>query len=422
MRKLLFLSALAAVLAGLAFMWRFEGTSGGPVFKTAPVQKGDILATVSATGTLEPEDIVDVGAQVTGMIVSFGPDVNNSSRVIDYRSEVQQGALLATIDKTLFQSKLEQAQANLKKAEADVAYAKTKVRQAERERRRAQNLSRTEGAISAQELDQILSNFELAQASQVQAEAAVAQAQASLKEAETNLNYTEIRSPVKGVIIDRRVNIGQTVVSGLNAPSLFLIAKDLSRMEIWALVNEADFGSIKEGQMVRFKIATYPGQSFEGHVKQVRYNAKQTSTVVTYPVVISFDNRKYKLAPYLTANLTFEVSEHKNVLKVPNSVLRWRPDRELVKPEGRATYDKFMGQRATETEESAQALLWKREGNLLVPVEVTTGLTDGTQTEIITDQLHDGDEVVCGLVRPTVESSSSGTGSPTIPQLQKKRL
>jgi HlyD family secretion protein len=420
MRKLLFLSALIAVIAGLAFMWRFDSGSGVPDFKTAKVSKGKILATVSATGTLEPVDIVDVGAQVTGLIKTFGPDKHSPSGVIDYRSEVVEGALLATIDKTLFETKKEQAEANLQKAQADVTYAKRKVEQAQRELRRAIRVAQTPGAIADQEVDQRRSDVDLALAGQAQAEASVSQARASLKEAIKNLEYTDIRSPVKGVIIDRRVNIGQTVVSGLNAPSLFLIAKDLSKMEIWALVNEVDYGSIKEGQKVTFKIATYPGRTFKGEVKQVRFNVKYTSTVVTYPVVISFDNSEYKLAPYLTANLTFEVDEHKDVLKVSNSVLRWRPDRELVRPDKREDYDKFVKDRAADTEESTQALLWKRDGNFLVPVKVTTALTNGTDTEIITKELKDGDEVVSGVVRPEVESSS--TGSPTIPKLKKKRL
>src|SRR5207249_3200763 len=161
-------------------------------------------------------------------------------------------------------------------------------------------------------------------------EASVAQARAALQQAEINLGYTTIRSPVKGVIVDRRVNVGQTVVASLNAPSLFLIAKDLTRMQIWASVNEADIGQIHAGQAVRFSVDAFPHQTFRGDVAQIRLNANMTQNVVTYTVVVNTDNTNGKLLPYMTANLNFELSQRNDVLLVSNSALRWRPQIQQV--------------------------------------------------------------------------------------------
>jgi HlyD family secretion protein len=419
MRKYVFLSALLALGAGGAYMWRFGPRPAGPDFKTVKLHRGDVLATVSATGTLEPEEVVDVGAQVTGQILAFGRDPDNTARSVNYGSRVEKDMLLATIDDAPFKARLDQAKASLKRSQADLLASQAKARQADRDWRRAQEMWARQ-AIGRQEYDQTLSTQEQAQAAQAQAQAALAQAQASLEEAEKNLGYTKIYSPVKGVVIDRRVNIGQTLIANLNPPSLFLIAKDLSRMEVWASVNEVDFGHIKEGQKVCFSVAAYPGKTFRGVVSQIRLNASVNSTVVTYPIVVAFDNTGYNLAPYLTANLQFEVDQHKGVLKLPNSVLRWRPRREQIREDCRAAFDAFLSERSSEAEESPRAILWKREGAFLVPIEVRTGLTDGAETEVITDQLDEGDEVVSGENYEAGEAAS--TGSPTIPQLKTKKL
>jgi HlyD family secretion protein len=398
-RKVVVVVAVLAVGVGAAYAWHLRPDSALTDYKKVKISVGDILVTVSATGTLEPEEVVDVGAQVAGQIVAFGRDLDNSSQPINCGSRTEKDTLLATIDDALFQTRLEQAQAALKRAQADVLASQAKLSQADRDWRRAQRMRAAPGAISEQEFDQYCSNYESAQAGPAQTQAAVAQARASLHEAEKNLGYTRIVSPVKGVIIDRRVNVGQTVVASLNAPSLFLIAKDLSRMEIWASVNEVDFGYIKEHQKVRFTVPAYASKTFDGEVSQIRYNATMTSTVVTYTVVVSFDNSAFKLAPYLTANLRFEVDKHEKALKVPNSVLRWRPRREQIREDYRTDFDEFMTQLAAETDASPKVLLWKLVGVFLVPIHVTTGLTDGTHTEIITDQLCEGDEVISGQNR-----------------------
>ena len=300
------------------------------------MQRGDLQATISATGTVEPEEVVDVGAQVAGRIVTFGKDKNGEE--VDYGSVVEAGMVLARIDDALYaadaasaKAQLAQAKAAVQKAQADLGQMQAKLLQTENDWARAQKLGPSD-ALSQTDFDAARAAYEVAKANLavgkaaiVQAQGTVAQAEATLKRALQNLSYCTIVSPVKGVIIDRRVNIGQTVVASLNAPSLFLLAKDLKRIQVWVSVNEADIGRIKPGQPVTFTVDAYPGEVFSGEVGKVRLNATMTQNVVTYTVEIITDNSSGKLLPYLTANVTFIVGERKNVLLVPNAALRWTP-------------------------------------------------------------------------------------------------
>ncbi len=233
-------------------------------------------------------------------------------------------------------------------------------------------------------------------------------AKANLEEAEANLGYTTIRSPVKGVILDRRVNIGQTVVASLNAPSLFLIAKDLSRMEIWASVNETDIGSIHPGQRVRFTVGTFPGEKFEGKVSQIRLNASMVQNVVTYTVVVSVDNTSGRLMPYLTARLEFEVEGRKGVLLVPKAALRWQPRVQNLPPEAREAYARSLQARARASEgetaharpgEPREGVVWEQHGEFVRAVPVKVGLSDGLNVQVEGRGLDDGTKVVVGVER-----------------------
>ena len=199
-------------------------------------------------------------------------------------------------------------------------------------------IARGTAVIAAQEFDEAVANYESAKATLAVDQGALAVARADLEEATVNLGYTTIRSPVKGIVLDRRINIGQIVVASLNAPSLFLIAKDLSRLEIWSSVNETDIGSIHEGQTVHFTVSSLPHDTFEGKVSQIRLNASMTQNVVTYTVVIAVDNSSGRLLPYLTARLQFEVETRKGVLLVPNAALRWQPLVQDIVPEAREDY------------------------------------------------------------------------------------
>jgi HlyD family secretion protein len=439
-KKIVFL-VLALGLGGALVAWYLSSADRErALFRTAQVKRGDLLAAISATGTVEPEELVDVGAQVAGQINSFGKDKNG--KIIDYGSVVEAGTVLAQIDDSLYaadvaqaDAQLQEARAGVKRAEADLAQLKAKLYQATRDWKRAQSLGPSE-ALAEVSYDAYQSAYESAQANVALGEAAidqakstVAQAQASLQRAQRNLGYCTITSPVKGVIIDRRVNIGQTVVSSLNAPSLFLIAKDLTRMQVWVSVNEADIGSIRPGQAVNFTVDAYPGQVFRGEVGKIRLNATMTQNVVTYTVEVITDNTNGRLFPYLTANVEFELGRRSKVLLAPNAALRWAPRPEQVSPKFRkkaesafATSGNGEGERASADaaasagEKGRQGLVWTQDGSFLRPIEVRAGLSDGTMTEVQGDELKEGVTIVVGEQPQAV--SDNGT-NPFTPQVMK---
>ena len=304
--------------------------------------------------------------------------------------------------------------------------AQAKLGQARQDWDRAQKLGPSE-ALAPSAYDQYKAAFEIAQANLAVARAAVAQAQAALNRAQRNLGYCTIKSPVKGVIIDRRVNIGQTVVASLNAPSLFLIAKDLKRIQVWVSVNEADIGNIHPGQPVTFTVDAFPGQMFHGQVGKVRLNASMTQNVVTYTVEVNTDNADGKLLPYLTANVQFITGRRENVLTVPNAALRWVPRADQIAPEFARTTD---GERAPESGFHRQhrrippkrnETLWVAQGNFVRPVKVKTGLTDGTLTEVEGADLSEGMNVVVGEQSSQTTADAGGGASPFTPQFGRAR-
>jgi HlyD family secretion protein len=253
--------------------------------------------------------------------------------------------------------------------------------------------------------------------------AAVDQAKANLEQAQTNLAYTTIKSPVKGIIVDRRVNVGQTVVASLNAPSLFLIAKDLKRLQLWASVNEADIGQIHPDQTARFTVDAYPRKTFHGVVSQIRLNATMTQNVVTYTVVVNTDNSNGQLLPYLTANVQFEVAHRDNALMVPTAALRWRPQPSQVVADARDAFIQSTrrreaakeGQRPKKRDGAKRELpsVWLDDDGFVRPVEVQTGLSDGTRMEIVSGDLKEGMRVVVGEQRH--DEGSTATKNPFLP-------
>lgn len=443
-RKLILFLVVAAVLAAGMTSWQwFRSGASEPLFRTDHPSRGSLVATIVATGTIEPEEVIDVGAQVAGQIIAFGRDPANAKRTIDYGSPVEQGTVLARIDDSLYSPEVDIARADLGVCLADVRHAESELSQmrsqlykAQRDWDRAKRLE-SQHSISATEVDAVQSAWETAKAAVPAAEAdlekakrAVEKARGTLVKAEKNLGYCTIKSPVKGIIIDRRVNVGQTVVSSLNAPSLFLIAKDLRRLQIWVSVNEADIGNIYSGQDVTFTVDSYPADVFHGTVGQIRLNATMTQNVVTYTVVVNVDNgdtKAYpsaavaakethgtqdstavgKLLPYLTANVLFKVDERKDALLVPNAALHYRPTLALVAPEYRSQYEQ--GMRSASVEESGaeratkgrltRATVWVPDGDCVRPVKVRVGLTDGLMTEVaevVKDKLTSETDVVIG--------------------------
>jgi HlyD family secretion protein len=433
---------LAVAAAGFGGWYYFYGSHPAASYRTAPVERGTLLATISATGTIQPEEVIDVGAQVQGMIQEFGRDPKDSRKSVDYGTEVEPGTILAKIDDKLYKAdvdqaraqlesakaKVEQAKANVKKAAADLDQNRAKEEQTRLDFLRSERL-RPSGTLAQADYELSKAAYETAKAAAVSsqagvvqaeaavpdAEAAVKLAQAALDRAQTNLGYTVIKSPVNGVVIDRRVNIGQTVVSSLTAPSLFLLAKDIKKLQVWASVNEADIGQIHNGQAVTFTVDARPGQTFKGTVSQIRFNATMTQNVVTYTVVVDTDNSSGTLYPYLTANLQFQISKSDNVLLVPNGSLRWMPTKvEQVAPDARDAYAKSQRRKekdgAPAKEGAARGTVWVQDGEFVRPVKVKTGHSDTLMTEIIGGDLEDGAQVVVGESRQA--NGASGTTNP----------
>jgi len=469
-RKLLFFLIAAAVLAlGMHSSWQWlRASANEPLFRTDHPTRGSLVATIIATGTIEPEEVIDVGAQVAGQIIAFGQDPTDSKRTIDYGSQVEQGTVLARIDDSLYAPEVDIARADLGLCTADVRHAESELEQsrstlhkAERDWDRTQRLAATH-SISQNDFDAAQNAWEMAKASVPAAEAdldkakrAVEKARGTLVKAEKNLTYCTIKSPVKGIIIDRRVNVGQTVVSSLNAPSLFLIAKDLRRLQVWVSVNEADIGNIYSGQHATFTVDAYPADVFHGTVGQIRLNATMTQNVVTYTVVVNVDNEDGKLdpysslastqgsrnrpdvpagdklLPYLTANLQFKVDERTDALLVPNAALHYRPHPGLVAPEYRAAYEQGLRRATAEDgspvdpstkKRSTRGKVWVPDGDCVRPIKVRVGLTDGLMTEVVEvvkDELTPETEIVIG--ENDSAASREGTVNPFGPRPAKKK-
>lgn len=418
-RVLIWVCVLAAV--GIGAYYYFASEASAPVeYRTADIEKRDMVLTIDATGTVEPEELVNVGARVSGEIVSFGKD--NAGKEVDYGSEISEGTVIALIDDEIQKSNLLQAEANLEKAkasqkqaQANLKVAEANLRQAERNWKRAKALGVSE-ALSQASYDSYLSAWEqtsaqidVARAQILQADAEVVSCEADVKLARRNLSYCVITAPVDGVVIDRIVSVGQTVVSSMNASSLFLIAKDLKRMEVWASVNEADIGSIFKGQDVEFTVDAFPGEKFFGKVNKVRLNATMSQNVVTYIVEVSTDNSSGKLLPYLTANLSFIVKQSKGVLTVPNSALRWVPDVSML-AEGVNT----------EIPEGKRLVWVQAPENKVKPIAVSIGINDGAYSEVSSPEIKEGMKVITGGEIAKGKTTSQNPFMPKMPQRKKR--
>jgi len=430
----------ALVLAGLAVIgvagawWLWHNRHRAPIFHTAAVKRGDLVAMISATGTVEPEQVVDVGCQVNGLLIAFGKDVNGNS--VDYGSVVEQNGVVARIDDTLYvaavdmdKASLEQARANLVNAQANVLLMKAKLWEAEADWHRAQKLGPGQ-SLAPTTYDQYKANYEEAKANlavavaQVDmAAAAVSLAAATLKKDQEILAYCTVKSPVAGVVVDRRVNIGQTMVSSMSAPSIFLIAKDLKRIQVWASVNEADIGNIHPGQPVTLTVDTFGDQVFHGIVGKIRLNATMSQNVVTYTVEVNCDNSDGKLLPYLTTNLQFEIGRREKVLLVSNASLRWTPrfNRTTFQSGGApntaaVASGRGEGDVAASGAPASHGTVWVAQGDTVRPINVHVGLTDGVWTEVSGDGLTEGLPVITEEGKRESEGSQSEGASPLIPQ------
>jgi HlyD family secretion protein len=364
------LIAVGGGLLGLAgAMWYWWVSGAEPVhYKTAPVDRGPITSVVTATGTVNPVVSVQVGSQVSGKIAKLFADFN---------STVMEGQILAQIDQPPFKARVSQARAAVKNAHGNLSKSKILVAQRKRERDRMAAL-RPQAFVSQADLDLAETNYRDATAQTEVAQAQLDQAEAGLASAELDLGYTTIYSPVNGIVVSRNVDVGQTVAAAFQTPILFVIAQDLTKMEVDANVSESDIGGVSEGTRANFRVDAYPKRFFEGTVTQVRNAPINIQNVVTYDVVISVDNRELKLKPGMTANVTIVTASKDNPLRVPNSALRFRmPNVPL---------DKTL------------TLVWVLDqDNRPNRIEVTTGIADSLSTEIMEGPLHEGDRVIIGI-------------------------
>lgn len=390
------------------------------VFKSESVVRQNIIRSIAATGTVEPEELVNVGAQVNGKIMSFGKD--SEGKTIDFGSKVKTGMVLAQIDDVTYKAELQEVQASKQKAEASIKSSEANIEQTNAKLKlatanweRAQTLynqkAMTKTDYDSYEADyySAKANCATAAASLAEAKASLTSAEASLTRAQRNLEYCVITSPMDGVVIDRRVSIGQTVVSNQSASSIFLVAKDFSKMQVWVSVNEADIGVIKPGMDVAFSCDAFPGTEFRGKVFRLRLNATLSSNVVTYIVEVNVDNTTGLLVPYLTANVKFIRDERKNALSVSNAAIRFNPDPTFINPAIQVP-----------TPAADEAILWKENATgTLDPVLVKVGLNNGITAEILSGDIKEGDSIVTGAEVAFANEASIGSGDAANPFLPK---
>jgi len=391
------LVALALVGAGITLVQR--GTTQKPEarYRIQTIEKGELVQTVSANGTLNPVVLVNVGTQVSGTVTKL---------YVDFNDKVEKGQPLLELDRSLLAAQARQSAANIGNIAASLELARAN-------EARMQTLFAQE-YVSRQEYDQAVQ-------AKRSAEAQLAQARAAADKDQVNLNYTVIRSPVSGIVVDRVVDLGQTVAASLQTPTLIKIAQDLSEMRIDSSFAEADIGRIKEGQKVRFTVDAFPNRNFTGEVQQIRLNATTTQNVVTYNVRVSLENPEQILLPGMTAYVTIGVDRRDDVLTVPNAALRFKPSDEQggeKSAERAGERPAASGAPAGERREGGRAR--RRDGNSgtvyivvgknLKPVSVQLGITDNRNTEVVSGDLKPGDRVVVGDAVASAKGKPSSVG------------
>ena len=369
---------LGALVGGSWYLLREPDSAEAPAHGQAIVSRGDISAVVSATGTLNPINTVQVGSQVSGTIQHLYADFND---------QVKQGQVIAQIDPPIFKAKRAEAQANLKSAEAERDKAWVSVLDAKREYDRQSGLHEKK-LVSESGMDAARFAYQSAQAEYQVKVAGVAQSEAALEREQVNLDYTTIYAPIDGVVISRDVDVGQTVAASLQAPTLFSIAGDLTRMQAEADVDEAFIGQVQRGQPVSFTVFAYPNREFQGQVAQVRLQPKVEAGVVKYNCIIHVDNTDLALKPGMTATVSIEVARRDQVLTVPDAALRFVPSWPQEKLD-----------RVRKGLKPGQAILWRVDGDSLTPVTVTTGIVGEKATEVSGAGLAEGMAIAVPLKR-----------------------
>lgn len=365
MKKIIISVTLLVVVAGGLFFF-FKKGDDGPKFKTEAISRGNMTETVTASGTVNPVTNISVGTQVSGTIKKIYTDFN---------APVKKGQILAEIDPSLFEAQVAQASANLYNAQANLQKIKSILVNDEKTYSRNKTLYE-KNFIAKSDVDLAESTYNADKAQVESAKAQIAQASAALRNSQTNLRYTKIISPVNGIVVSRNIEVGQTVAASFQTPTLFLVAQDLTKMQIDTNVAEADIGKVQQGQNVEYTLDGYPDTIFKGKVKQVRIAPTTVQNVVTYDVVINVDNKDYKLKPGMTANVSIITSEKNNILMIPNAALRFTPPRDADAP-------KYKEQG-----------IWVLAGKKPHRISIKTGISDGNFTEILSSKSLEGKKVI----------------------------
>ncbi|MHB1033048.1 MAG: efflux RND transporter periplasmic adaptor subunit [Pirellulales bacterium] len=405
----------AAGAFGYPYVMAYWRARNKVAFRESPVLRGDITSVVNSTGTVQPTLRVQIGTFVSGPIEKL---------YVDYNTEVREGDLMAKIDPRIYQANVLRDEAILATANAEVARVTALLQQAKNDEQRANALRATnKDYISDTELDKYKYTRISLEAQLAVAKASIKQADASLQNSQANLGYTEIKSPVDGVVIDRKIDPGQTLAAQFQTPELFIVAPDMrKKMHVFAAVDEADVGFIrdaqKRGENVQFTVDAYRDDLFEGKIYQIRVNPTTTQNVVTYTVVVEAPNPDLKLLPGMTATLSFHIAKHAKILKVPNSALRFYPKPEQVRPEDQAILEgaaetaakeedaktndsqRSASERAKANQQRHRRHVWVLEGEFLKAVEIVTGLNDNQYTELVSGKIVEGQKLVTGTEVP----------------------
>jgi HlyD family secretion protein len=412
-KRIISLAIAILVLAGTGYgFWRWGSSPKESPYVTVPVQRGNVSQIVSSTGTLQAVVTVQVGSQVSGTIDKLFADFN---------TKVKAGQVVAQLNQDKFKASVDQARANLLAAQANVTKAKAGMEDTQRTLDRNKELKKMD-LIAQSEFDTSQAAYDGAAAQYEVNKAQVNQAQAALNQATVDLNNTVIRSPVDGIVISRTVDVGQTVAASLQAPVLFTIANDLSKMEVHTNVDEADVGNVTEGQEVTFTVDAFPARRFKGRVHQVRNAPTVVQNVVTYDAVVRIDNKELLLKPGMTANVQFLVNRRDDVLTIPNMAMRFKPPdqkseaRDLLRQEQSRAAPTVGAKRTSRAPGGAvgggrqsgrRVTIYVLSAGKAAPVDVQLGITDGSKTEVRGDELKENDAVIIGM--------SSGAGSQNQP-------
>jgi HlyD family secretion protein len=424
MKKLASIVVAVALAAGGYYGYtRWGQTEQTLQLVTAAASRGDVVQSIDATGRLEAVTTVQVGSQVSGTIKTLYADFN---------SRVRRGQVIAELEPSLFQTQVEQAEATVVRLQAEVDRARVQYDDAQVKLARARDLAAKE-LLAATDLDTAETNAKAADAALKAAQAQVVQARASLNQSKVNLSHTVITAPIDGVVISRNVDVGQTVAASMQAPTLFQIANDLTRMQVNANIDESDIGQVAAGQPVTFQVDAFPNQTFAGTVSQVRLNPVIESNVVSYVTVIDVPNRDLKLRPGMTATVTVEVARAPQVLRVPASALRFAPTAELFAALGQTVPDaaSFEPNGASGRgippgvreggPQGTRGRVWAVIDGQLKPVPVRTGISDGVNVAVLDGALQDGMLVATGTIQgSTAATAPTTTTNPLLPQFPRR--